>query len=146
MRTKKTALVGLAAALPLATLVAQPASAAQGFHGTFTGYTVHVGCTTPVTESAVSGNWNVVLAGADGATPTVRMFEDGKMHVAYGGVALGVFHDVTQPGQEFSIQTTVSNGATLTMTLVGHAFSYVITPYDLFGLSCSSVTISGVGD
>ena len=134
-----------AAALGLAALGQAPAAAATTFHGSFSGSTVHTGCTTAVTETALSGKWNVALKADGSAAVSAVVFEDGHLHVAWGGAALGRFQQVTAPGEDFSVRTTLTNGATLTMTLKDGLFSYVITPYDLFGLSCSVVTLSGTG-
>ena len=142
MRTLRT-LCTAAVALGLATAGQVPASAAETFHGSFSGTTVHTGCTTPVVESTLGGTWNVALKADGSAAVSAVVFEDGRLHVAWGGSALGRFQQVTAPGEDFSVRTTLVDGSTLTMTLKDGAFTYVITPYDLFGLQCDVVTLGG---
>ncbi len=107
------------------------------YHGTFSGPVVYKGCSSPT--AIASGTWNVALHGSTDATVSFDIFVDGAHHVSFGGTVPQI---APEKGQTFAIQLETEAGP-LTVTLNDRALTYRIAPYNLFGISCKSVTYSG---
>ena len=129
------------ALLALAVAVATTASAATTtYHGVFAGPVVYKGCTTTPPTALASGTWSVALHGRTDATVTVNIFVNGEHHVSFGGT----FPQVTPgSGQTFAVVIPTAAGP-LTVSLTRETFQYRIAPYDAFGITCRSVTYSGM--
>ncbi|HZD88447.1 MAG TPA: hypothetical protein VE088_10625 [Gaiellaceae bacterium] len=134
--------LGLAVAL-LASAVAAAATASAAttttYHGIFSGPVVYKGCTTTPPAAIASGTWSVALHGTADATIAVDIFVNGAHHVSFGGTYPQV---APEKKQAFAVAIPTLAGP-LTISLTGDTFSYVIAPYDYFGITCRSVTYSG---
>lgn len=133
---------GLVVAVLASTIgMAGAASAATTttYHGLFTGPVVYQGCATTPPTAIAHGTWNVALHGASDATVTVNIFVNGKHHVSFGGTVPQL---APENGQTFAVAIPTQAGP-LAISLLGNAFMYRIAPYDLFGISCESVTYTG---
>jgi len=134
-------LLATAAALPLALLAPTSAGAdtpsATTYHGVFTS---RVGdtCTPQLPESAVSGTWNIIKRGDTNATVSINIFVDGKHHVSFGGPV----QQTPVEGATVAVAVPTQAGQ-LTISLTGENLTYTIPDYDLFGLTCESVTYKG---
>ena len=134
-------LLATAAALPLALLAPTSAGAdtpsATTYHGVFTS---RVGdtCTPQLPESAVSGTWNIIKRGDTNATVSINIFVDGKHHVSFGGPV----QQTPVEGATVAVAVPTQAGQ-LTISLTGENLTYTIPGYDLFGLTCESVTYKG---
>lgn len=107
------------------------------YNGVFSGPVVHKGCTTGTPSTAIaSGDWSVALHGTTDAMVAINIFVNGKHHVSFGGTVPKV---APEKGQTFAVAIDTDAGP-LTMSLAGERFVYRIAPYDLFGISCRSVT------
>ena len=135
--------LGLMAAL-LASTVAMAAAASAAttmtYNGVFSGPVVYKGCTTGTPSTAIaSGTWSVALHGTTDATVAINIFVNGQHHVSFGGTVPQV---APKKGQTFALAFQTEAGP-LAISLAGETFVYRIAPYDLFGISCQSVTYSG---
>lgn len=135
--------LGFVAAL-LASTVAMAAAASAAttttYNGVFSGPVVYKGCTTGTPATAIaSGTWSVALHGTTDATIAVNIFVNGKHHVSFGGTVPQV---APAKGDTFAVAFPTDAGP-LRMSLAGETFVYRIAPYDLFGISCRSVTYNG---
>jgi hypothetical protein len=135
--------LGLVVALLASTAaVAATASAATSttYHGNFSGPVVYKGCTTTPQTAIASGTWSVALHGTTDATVTVNIFVNGAHHVSFGGTVPQL---APGRGQTFAVAIPTLAGP-LTVSLTGETFVYRISPYDLSGISCRSVTYNGI--
>ena len=127
----------------VASSIAVAATASAGttttYHGVFSGPVVYKGCTTTPPTAIASGTWSVALHGTTDATVTIDIFVNGEHHVSFGGTFPQV---APAKGQTFAVAIPTQAGP-LTVSLKGEMFTYLIAPYDLFGIACRSVTYSG---
>lgn len=134
--------LGLIAALLATVAMAAAASAATTttYKGVFSGPVVYKGCTTATPSTAIaSGTWNVALHGTTDATIAINIFVNGSHHVSFGGTVPQV---APEKGQTFALAFLTDAGP-LSISLAGEKLVYRIAPYDLFGISCRSVTYNG---
>jgi hypothetical protein len=134
-------LVGALAAVLALTAApgAASAAAATTYQGTFSGAIVYTGCLTTPQQAVASGTWAVTLHG-NSAKGEFDILVNGAPHVAY------TFPGMKQaqvPDTTFVVYGKTQAGL-LTVTLYPNSqMTYVIAPYSLDGLSCTSVTYSG---
>jgi hypothetical protein len=131
----------VAALIASAVAVGSTASAATTttYHGIFSGPVVYKGCTTTPPTAIASGTWSVALHGTTDATIAVDIFVNGAHHVSFGGTVPQI---APEKKQAFAVAIPTQAGD-LTISLVGETLVYRIAPYDLFGISCRSVTYNG---
>lgn len=132
----------VAALIASAVAVGSTASAATTttYHGIFSGPVVYRGCTTTPPTAIASGTWSVALHGTTDATIAVDIFANGAHHVSFGGTFPQI---APEKKQAFAVAIPTQAGD-LTISLVGETFVYRIAPYNLFGISCKSVTYNGI--
>lgn len=110
------------------------------YHGMFTSSVSYSGCTGVQPPAKVaSGTWNVALHGGTDATLTVNIFTNGSHHVSFGAPVPQIAAD---SGETFALQLETLAG-TLVVRLAGTSFTYTVSPYDAFGVSCERVTYYG---
>ncbi|MGZ4302722.1 MAG: hypothetical protein ACXVR9_12890 [Gaiellaceae bacterium] len=129
-----------ASVLALAVVLAAGAAGTTTYHGVFAGPVVYKGCDGAPPSTVASGTWTVALHGQAEATLTVNIFTNGEHHVSFGGTFPLMS---TRSGQVFAVGIPTEAGP-LVVSLTGTVFTYRIAPYDAFGLTCKSVTYSGV--
>lgn len=132
--------VALVSAVALTGVIAAGATGTTTYHGTFAGPVVYQGCGGSAPTVLAGGTWSVALHEQGDANVSVNIFADGKHHVSFGGTFAQL---PAQKGELFAVGIPTEAGP-LTVSLKGTAFTYRIAPYDAFGLSCKSVTYSGV--
>lgn len=134
--------LAIAAVIALCVSASVAAAGTATYHGTFSGAVLYKGCGGPPPTAISSGTWNVALHDSTDATVSFDIFVDGGHHVSFGGTVPQITPD---KGQVFAVQFETQAG-TLTVSLSGQTLTYRIAPYNLFGLSCASVTYSGTLD
>ena len=139
MRNVARAAAGTMTAAALVAAMAGSAAAAA-YSGVFTGPVRYVGCTERTTGPALAGGtWSITTHQAT-ARGVFDITVNGQPHVAYTYPNLRlqpVLHRTALSG------TGTTLAGPLTVTLTGDRLTYVIAPYDLNGLQCTSVTYTG---
>jgi len=109
------------------------------YTGTFGGQITYQGCTSKVEKAKTSGEWTMTLHGTS-AKGTFNILVNGEPHVAY---VFPMMKQIPIPNQVFSVYGVTQAGL-LTVTLANDGgMTYVIAPYSLEGVSCTSVTYHG---
>lgn len=135
-------LFGVACLTAVALFGVMTAGAAETttYHGTFAGPVVYRGCAGPAPDVVASGTWSVAQHDRSDATVSVNIFANGEHHVSFGGTFAQL---PPRKGETFVVGIETGAGP-LTVSLSGTAFTYRIAPYNLFDMSCKSITYSGV--
>jgi hypothetical protein len=137
---KRLSLASVVVASFLALAATAPAATTATYHGVFSGPVVYKGCSTVPPPAIATGRWSVALHGTTDATLTLAIFVNGDHHVSFGGT----FPQLTpKKGQTFAVAIPTAAGP-LVVSLTGQTFTYQIAPYDAVGITCQSVTYSGI--
>lgn len=118
------------------------ASAAGGpatYQGHFEGTIAYVGCDTTPPAATTTGTWAVTLHGAS-AKAVFDILVNGTPHVAYTFPGM---KQTATPDATFAVTGRTQAGQLTVMLYPDRSLTYVIAPYSLDGVSCTSVTYPG---